>query len=163
MLLAHAGFAVALLGVALTSLLSVHKDVRMGPGDEVTVAGRQFEFLGVNPHQGPNYRADRGTFRVTEDAALLVLQPEKRRYLAGGNVMTEAAIDPGFTRDVYVSLGEPLEEGDWAVRIQVKPFVRWIWLGGLLMAAGGCLAVMDARYRRLRRRGMAPAAEPQTS
>ena len=80
------------------------------------------------------------------------LTPEKRTYLARGNVMTEAAIDPGLTRDIYLSLGEPLEGGAWAVRIQVKPFVRWIWLGGLLMALGGCVAVMDKRYRRLRQR-----------
>mgnify|MGYP001156786317 FL=1 len=152
MSMAHWGFAVALLGVALTSLLSAQKDLRMGPGEEATVAGRQFGFVGVFTHQGPNYVADRGTFRVLEDGELFVLHPEKRRYLSGGNVMTEAAIDAGLMRDVYVSLGEPLEGDDWAVRIQVKPLVRWIWLGGLFMAIGGVVAVLDARYRRLRAR-----------
>ena len=89
---------------------------------------------------------------MLEDGELFVLHPEKRRYLSGGNVMTEAAIDAGLMRDVYVSLGEPLEGDDWAVRIQVKPLVRWIWLGGLFMAIGGVVAVLDARYRRLRAR-----------
>jgi cytochrome c-type biogenesis protein CcmF len=140
------------LGVAFTTQLSVEKDLRMSPGETVTVRGREFEFIGVSAAQGPNYVADRGTFSVTEGAARIALQPEKRRYLAGGNVMTEAAIDAGFTRDLYISLGEPLGGGDWAVRVQVKPFVRWIWLGALLMAFGGALAVFDARYRRLRRR-----------
>jgi cytochrome c-type biogenesis protein CcmF len=98
--------------------------------------------------------AQRGTFAVVEDpdsgsAERIVMQPEKRRYLAGGDVMTEAAIDAGLLRDLYISLGEPLEDGAWAVRVQIKPFVRWIWLGGLMMALGGVLAIMDARYRRL--------------
>ncbi|MDH3641043.1 MAG: heme lyase CcmF/NrfE family subunit [Gammaproteobacteria bacterium] len=152
MLAGHLGFSFALLGVALTTQLSVEKDLRMSPGDVVTVRERVIEFVGVNAAQGPNYVADRGTFSIQEGARRIALQPEKRRYLAGGNVMTEAAIDAGFTRDLYISLGEPLGNGDWAVRVQVKPFVRWIWLGGLLMAFGGTLAVFDARYRRLRKR-----------
>ena len=101
-------------------------------GDEQTVADLRFEFVGTTTVPGPNYVAERGTFSVQEGADRYVMQPEKRRYRAGGNVMTEAAIDPGFTRDVYISLGEPLGAGDWAVRVQIKPFVRWIWLGGLL-------------------------------
>jgi cytochrome c-type biogenesis protein CcmF len=152
MLAGHSGFAFALLGVAFTTQLSVEKDVRMSPGETVTVRDRVFEFVGVSAAQGPNYVADRGMFSVTEGSRRIALQPEKRRYLASGNVMTEAAIDAGFTRDLYISLGEPLGDGDWAVRIQVKPFVRWIWLGALLMALGGVVAVFDARYRRLRRR-----------
>jgi cytochrome c-type biogenesis protein CcmF len=152
MLAGHTGFAFALLGVAFTTQLSVEKDLRMSPGETVTVRDRVFEFVGVSGAQGPNYTAERGMFSVSEGAARIALQPEKRRYLSGGNVMTEAAIDAGFTRDIYISLGEPLGDGDWAVRIQVKPFVRWIWLGGLLMALGGMVAVFDARYRRLRKR-----------
>jgi cytochrome c-type biogenesis protein CcmF len=159
MLLAHGGFAVALLGVALTSLLSTQKDLRMSPGQEQAIDSWQIHFVGVAEHRGPNYVADRGTFRVLDGDTVLLLQPEKRRYLASNSVMTEAAIDPGLTRDVYISLGEPLGNGDWAVRLQIKPFVRWIWLGGLLMALGGAMAVLDARYRRLRQRlgGQLPA------
>ncbi len=152
MVVAHSGFAFALLGVALTTQLSVEKELRMSPGEVVVVRDVAFEFVGMSVVQGPNYTAQRGTFSVSEGSARIVLQPEKRRYLAGGNIMTEAAIDAGFTRDLYIALGEPLGDSDWAVRIQVKPFVRWIWLGGLLMALGGSVAVFDARYRRLRKR-----------
>jgi cytochrome c-type biogenesis protein CcmF len=92
--------------------------------------------------------ADRGTVRVTrEDREVAVLHPEKRLYSVQRSVMTEAGIDAGFTRDLYVALGEPLEDGAWAVRIHVKPYVRWIWLGGLLTGLGGLLAAFDRRYR----------------
>ncbi len=157
MQIAHMGFAVTLLGVALTSQLSEERDLRMVPGETVTVGEVDFRFLGVSRSQGPNYVADRGEFAVLENGQPSRLHPEKRTYLARRNVMTEAAIDPGLRRDLYVSLGEPLENGAWAVRIQVKPFVRWIWLGGLLMAFGGVLAVLDARYRRLRVRAAGKA------
>jgi cytochrome c-type biogenesis protein CcmF len=152
MQLAHVGFAVALIGVALTSQLSVERDLRMSPQDSVELNDIEFTFLGISQVTGANYLADQGEFVVVEDGRRTRLRPEKRTYLARQNVMTEAAIDPGFTRDIYLSLGEPLEGGAWAVRIQVKPFVRWIWLGGLMMALGGCVAVMDKRYRRLRQR-----------
>jgi len=153
---AHVGFAVALAGVAVTSVSSVELDVRMSPGQTTDLGPAEVRFEGVNPRQGPNFVADRGEFLVTEGSREYWLYPEKRRYMAGDNVMTEAAINPGFTRDIYISLGEPLEGGDWAVRLQHKPLVRWIWLGGLLSALGGALAVLDARYRRLRRRAAAP-------
>ena len=152
MSLAHAGFAISLLGVALTHELSVEKDVRLAPGGATVQGGIEFRFLGVIAGPGPNYQAQRGRFEVTDGGRRLHLAPEKRRYLASGSVMTEAAIDPGFFKDIYVSLGEPLDNGDWAVRIHIKPFVRWIWLGALLMAFGGVLAVADKRYRRLRER-----------
>jgi len=152
MLLAHVGFAFTLLGVALTSQLSVEKDLRMSVEDTVEVNGVEFRFLGVNRVSGVNYLADRGEFVVHEGDRRFNMRPEKRTYLARRNVMTEAAIDPGITRDIYLSLGEPLEGGAWAVRVQVKPFVRWIWLGGLMMVIGGCMAVADKRYRRLKQR-----------
>ncbi|MEQ9002098.1 MAG: heme lyase CcmF/NrfE family subunit [Pseudomonadales bacterium] len=163
MLTAHVGFAVALLGVALTSVMSVERDLRMSPGQVLEVSGLTVRFDGVGPRNGPNFIAERGSFVITEDGRDIVLHPEKRRYLAGDNVMTEAAISPGFTRDIYVSLGEPLGNGDWAVRVQHKPFVRWIWLGGLLMAFGGALAVADGRYRRLRRHAADAAVDAGTA
>jgi cytochrome c-type biogenesis protein CcmF len=152
MTVAHLGFSVALLGVALTSQLSTERDLRMASGERMSLDGVAFEFLGISNVKGPNYVAQRGTFGVTENGDTFVMQPEKRSYRSNGSMMTEAAIDAGLFRDIYVSLGEPLGNGDWAVRVQIKPFVRWIWLGGLLMAFGGALAVTDARYRRLRQR-----------
>ena len=150
MSLAHLGFAVSLLGVALTHELSVEKDIRMSPGEQANHGGVEFRFDGVVQAAGPNYRAERGLFEIIDGERRLQLRPEKRRYVVSGSVMTEAAIDPGFFKDIYVSLGEPLDNGDWAVRVYVKPFVRWIWFGALMMALGGVLAVADKRYRRLR-------------
>ncbi len=152
MALAHLGFAVSLLGIALTHELSVEKDIRMLVGESAMHGGVTFRFDGVVDAPGPNYRAQRGLFAVEDGKRRINLAPEKRRYLASGSVMTEAAIDAGFLKDIYVSLGEPLANGDWAVRVYVKPFVRWIWLGAILMALGGVVAVADKRYRRLRRR-----------
>jgi len=150
MQIAHLGFAVTLIGVAITSVLSVERDLRMAPGESTEVGSLSVRFVGVARVSGPNYLADQGEFVMVESGRRYTLRPEKRSYLARQSVMTEAAIDPGLFRDVYISLGEPLEAGAWAVRVQVKPFVRWIWLGGLLMAFGGVLAVMDSRYRRLK-------------
>ncbi len=158
MLAAHLGFAVALFGIALTSELSIERDHRMAPGDVEVLGDMQVTFEGVGTRTGPNFIAQRGSFRIQDGDDVFFLHPEKRRYLARNNVMTEAAIDPGLFRDVYISLGEPLDDHAWAVRVQLKPFVRWIWLGGLIMALGGILAVADARYRRLKRRVAAPAS-----
>ena len=152
MALAHVGFAVSLLGIALTHELSVEKDIRMAAGSSATHGGVTFHFDRVVDAPGPNYRAQRGLFAIEDGERRFGLAPEKRRYFASGSVMTEAAIDAGFFKDIYVSLGEPLANGDWAVRVYVKPFVRWIWFGAVLMALGGVLAVADKRYRRLRRR-----------
>ena len=113
------------------------------------MAGYEFNFSRVNPVVGPNYNAIQAQIKVTKDRYLVAnLFPEKRHYNAGGQVMTEAAIDPALTRDIYVSLGEPLGDDAWALSLQVKPFVRCIWLGGILIAIGGLLAATDRRYRR---------------
>ncbi|WP_237068318.1 heme lyase CcmF/NrfE family subunit [Microbulbifer guangxiensis] len=153
--LAHIGLAVSVLGVALTSVYSVEKDVRMSPGDTHQVAGFDFRFGGVRQVQGPNYRAIEGVLFASRDGKPVAeLHPQKRNYLSGGNTMTEAAIDTGLFRDLYVALGEPLDKanpnGDWAVRLQYKAFVVWIWLGSVLMALGGGIAVADKRYRKVK-------------
>jgi cytochrome c-type biogenesis protein CcmF len=123
----------------------------MSPGDVSDIAGYQFKFEGVSQFPGPNYTANRGRFLVSRDGQqIATLEPEKRTYFVQTMPMTEAAIDWGFTRDLYVSLGEPLGNGDWSLRLYYKPYVRWIWLGGLLMALGGILAITDRRYRTAR-------------
>ncbi|MGI9328469.1 MAG: heme lyase CcmF/NrfE family subunit [Pseudomonadales bacterium] len=159
MAIAHCGFALCLLGAGLTSLLSFERDVRLAPGEAAEVGDYRFAFSGTQQITGANYLANQGEFLVTpKDAGAQApgvrLTPEKRRYMARGSVMTEAAIDAGLFRDLYVSLGEVVDaKADaWAIRIQVKPFVRFIWLGALLMALGGLLAIFDPRYRRLRQR-----------
>jgi cytochrome c-type biogenesis protein CcmF len=161
MTVAHIGVAVFIVGVTLSSAFSIEKDVRMEPDQPLELAGHQFLFQGTQSMRGPNYRADQGLFKVMKDGKqVAVLHPEKRVYLVQRMPMTEAAIDWGFTRDIYVALGEPLSDGAWSVRVYYKPFIRWIWIGGLLMALGGLLSATDKRYRRTRpeRRGVgAPA------
>lgn len=155
MLLGHTGVAVFIIGVTLTSLYNVEKDLRMAPGDTYTVAGYEFTFHGTRDFDIKNYLATRGGFSVrSEEGNFCVdLFPEKRIYRVQNNPMTEAAIDAGFTRDLFIALGEPLgAEGAWAVRIYYKPFIRWIWLGAIIMALGGLVAASDRRYRRLARR-----------
>ncbi len=152
MVVAHLGFAVTLTGATLVSVYKNEQDLRMAPGDEVEVAGMVFRFEGTERVRGPNYLSDQGSFRVFRDGReILFLAPEKRFYPVQESTMTEAAIDAGITRDVFVALGEPLGDDAWAVRIHIKPFVRWIWSGAMLMALGGLLAMSDRRYR-LRRR-----------
>ncbi len=148
--LAHLGVGVFIVGVAMVKGFSIEKDIRMVPGEEFTVSGYTFRFQGVRDATGPNYRSRMGEFEVYSAGRLLGrLHPEKRTYLVQQSPMTEAAIDPGFTRDLYVALGEPLDDqGSWAVRIYFKPYIRWIWLGALLMGFGGLIAATDARYRR---------------
>jgi cytochrome c-type biogenesis protein CcmF len=152
MQVAHIGIAVCALGVGLSSVYDVQKDVRMVPGDRVEVAGYEFTFDSLDFVQGPNYGASRGQISAYKnDRLVAVLHPEKRKYEARNQVMTEAALDAGLTRDLYVSLGEPLKGDAWAIRLHVKPFVRCIWLGGLMIGLGGLLSVMDKRYRRRRK------------
>ena len=148
MILAHCGIAVFIVGVTMVKGFETEQDVRMNVGDHATIGGYTFQFDGAKDLVGPNYIAARGTFRVTKDGHdVTVMYPEKRRYMVQSQTMTEAAIDSGLLRDLYVSLGEPLEAGAWSVRLYHKPFIDWIWGGCLIMAVGGVLAITDRRYR----------------
>jgi len=153
MSLAHIGFAVSIIGVALTSYYSSEKHARMGPGDTISLAGYEFQMQDLRDVPGPNYTATEAVLRVTRDGKeVTMLRSQKRVYKVRGMPMTEAGIDTGLFRDLYFSLGEALDARDWSVRVYHRPFVRWIWLGGLFMALGGLLAVTDRRYRLARRR-----------
>lgn len=146
--LAHLGVAVFIIGVTLVTGYEERKDVRMSVGDTTTVGGYVFRFNGVKNTEGPNYTAARAEVEVSRDGApLRAMYPEKRIYSATRQAMTEADIATGLTRDLYVSLGEPVSGGAWSVSIFYKPFVDWIWGGAALMALGGALAVSDRRYR----------------
>ncbi|AOE49570.1 heme lyase CcmF/NrfE family subunit [Kangiella sediminilitoris] len=152
MLVAHLGVAITVLGVVLTSYYSLEKNIKIKQGETVTVEDFEVEFYDFKNTQGPNYISSSGSFRVFSDGELLTeLHPEKRKYNASRMVMTEADIDAGLFRDIYMAMGEPLEDGAWAVSLYYKPFVRWIWLGSIFMALGGLLAISDKRYREKRR------------
>jgi cytochrome c-type biogenesis protein CcmF len=152
MLLAHLGFAACVTGIVVTSQHAIEHDLKMQPGDTRTLAGYEFRFRELAAVRGPNVVADEARFDVHRDGELVAqLAPQKRRYLASGQVMTEAAIDPGLFRDLYVAMGEPIgDSGAWAIRLHYKPLVRWMWLGAIMMAVGAFSAALDKRYRRQR-------------
>ncbi len=161
---AHLGMAIFIIGVTLVKGYETERDVRMNVGDTVMAGGFEFRFKGVTQTAGPNYTASTGHVLVYQDGRSLgELLPEKRQYNASGMPMTDASIQPGVFRDLYVSLGEPISESDgaWAVRVYIKPFVDWIWAGCLLMGLGGILAVSDRRYRIHKKAVLATA--PQSS
>ncbi len=161
MVVAHLGVAAFCFGVTMVKSYEVERDVKMDIGDSTTVSGYTFTFRGAIPVEGPNYSAMRGLVEVARGGERVTdMRPEKRVYRVQSNPMTEAAISPGFTRDLYVSLGEPVDgSGAWIVRVYVKPFIDWIWGGCLVMALGGLLAATDRRYRQgARARVAGPAA-----
>ena len=149
MTVAHMGIAVFVIGISLTSVYSVEKDVRMSPGDTLDMSGYIFEFHGVKQNQGPNYIAQQAFVTVSyKGEEVAKLEPQKRIYQVRKMPMTEAAIDAGLFRDLFVAIGEPLgEQGAWSMRVYYKSFIRWIWLGALFMAAGGLIAACDRRYK----------------
>ncbi|MBL6901014.1 MAG: heme lyase CcmF/NrfE family subunit [Luminiphilus sp.] len=152
MLTAHFGFALVIIGAVFVTQFSEERDLRMEVGDSITLNDHGFTLQALTVVEGPNYVADRGVFSVAyKGTAFTTLMPEKRRYVASGQIMTEAAIDAGVLRDLYIALGEPLGGGAWSVRVQHKPFIRWIWFGALLIGVGGLTTSFDRRYRRARR------------
>ncbi len=147
---AHIGVIIAVIGVAFTSTLSIERDVALGPNDSVHVQGYDFTVKGFREVKGSNFDATQAEVEISKDGrAVTTLYPEKRNYIISMMPVTEAAIDASLMRDVYVALGEPIAEdsNEWAVRIYVKPLIRWIWLGALIMAFGAVLSILDHRYR----------------
>ena len=147
---AHIGVLIAVIGVAFTSSLSIERDVALGPNDTVNVQGYDFTVKDFKAVKGSNFDGMQAQVEVSKEGRLVTtLFPEKRTYVVSMMPMTEAAIDANLMRDLYVALGEPIAEdsNQWAVRIYVKPLIRWIWLGALIMAFGGLLSLLDKRYR----------------
>jgi cytochrome c-type biogenesis protein CcmF len=155
MQLAHLGVAVFIIGVTLVTGYQSEQDVRMEPGSTVNAGGYEFRFVGATNVFGPNYRAARAEIIVSRNGAEIErMYPEKRRYTATENVMTETAIDNGVFRHLYVSMGEQINASAWSVRIYYKPFVGWIWYGAVLMALGGGVALSDRRYALARKKAL---------
>ena len=152
MLVAHVGVSVFIIGVTCVGGYEKEEDLKMKTGDVTSVAGYSFKLEGFKETKGPNYDSTVGVFSVyNEDEFVRYLNPEKRFYHVQQMLMTEAAIDTGLTRDLYLSLGEPLKDGSWVVRVYYKPFVDWIWGGAFIMALGGLIAILDRRFRATRR------------
>ena len=136
------------LGATVVTQNAVERDIRMAPGDRQSVAGYEFELMEIDRVSGPNFVADQARFSVWQgDRKIGELTPQKRRYTASGQVMTEADIDAGFFRDLFVAMGEPVGDSAWAIRLQYKPLIRWIWLGALLIGFGALTTAFDRRYR----------------
>tara|TARA_R110000851_G_scaffold47521_3_gene115379 strand:+ start:622 stop:2655 length:2034 start_codon:yes stop_codon:yes gene_type:complete len=163
MVLGHVGVAVTIVGVTVVSNYNIERNVRMSPGTTVEVAGYQFTMTELTERRGANFLADTSILQVQrgDSGSSFTMRPEKRLYLATGMPMTQVALRPGLFRDLYVAMGENLGDGSWAMRVQYKPFVRWLWLGALLMAFGGVLAVLDKRYRRTASTREAPKVASQ--
>ena len=162
MVVAHVGVGIFIVGVTMVRGYETEQDVKMSIGDHLEVSGYRFTFRGVSEITGPNYVAARGDIEVRQgaDGTPFTMAPEKRMYKVQQMPMTEAAIDTGLTRDLYVSLGEALDEKTWTVRVYHKPFVDWIWGGAFVMALGGLLALTDRRYRVAVRREQPEQAPP---
>jgi cytochrome c-type biogenesis protein CcmF len=156
---------VFVLGVTLVRGYQTEQDVELRPGQSLPLGRYEVRFEGVTRVRGPNYDAMAGKFTLQKGgASVATMSTEKRLYRVQQNPMTEAAIDRGFTRDVYIALGEDLGNGAWTARLYLKPFINWIWIGALLMALGGLLAASDRRYRiRLRESAPDPAPAPEAA
>jgi len=150
MMTAHIGIGIFILGVVFTSSFSDEKETSVAMGEKVELAGYTFVLEKVSAVEGPNYQAMRGDVNVTKQGSpVVMLYPEKRIYTVQRNPMTEPGIQTGVFRDLYVSLGEPINDNEWGFRIYYRPFIQWVWIGALLMSIGGLLGATDKRYRTL--------------
>ena len=148
MSIGHAGFAVLVIGITMTQNYSIERDVKLSVGESIAFEHYDFHFDDVKDLQGQNYTGTVGVFTITNDGKYVsTMKAEKRIYTVQRMPMTEAAIDAGVTRDLYIAMGEMLPDGGWAVRIYYKPFIRWIWFGPLMMGFAGIIMMMDRRYR----------------
>ena len=162
MVLGHLGLAMVMAGATVVSNYGIERDVRMQPGDRAMVGDYEIVFTDIGERRGPNFTAQYGSFNVYLDGEIVTdLHPEKRQYPVGMSVMTEADIDAGLFRDIFVAIAERISDDAWAIRLQYKPLVRWLWLGSLVMAIGGFLAIADKRYRiRVRDEEAVKSGEP---
>lgn len=158
MVLAHCGVAATVIGIAVSTNYGVQDDVRMAPGSKVDLVGYSVEFISQSPLHGPNFNGTTTQFKIDYQGSVHYISPQKRIYTIGQMAMTESAIDVTPFRDIYVALGEPLDDNSWSVRLYYKPLVRWIWGGGFMILAGGFLALTDRRYYQ-KRKVMAPQVQ----
>ena len=146
--LAHAGLGVTFFGVAAIGAWAVEDIRAVRPGESFAVGPYTLTLASVEASRGPNYTAETAAVAVSRGGrTVALLHPEKRVYPVQGMATTEAAIDRGLTRDLYVALGDPQSGGAHALRTYIKPFANWIWGGALMMALGGVASLTDRRHR----------------
>jgi len=158
---AHFGVGMFIIGVSVVSAFNIESDMAMRPGETLEVAGHTFELRELRDVEGPNYAAVEGLIEIRRDGDFIAeIRPQKRQYLVQKNWMTEAGIQVNWNKDLFIALGDQLGNNTWSVRIQYKPMIRFIWLGALVMALGGLIAISDRRYRSpARARSSAASAE----
>jgi len=148
MSVAHLGMGFFVLGVTIVSAFGIESDRALRPGETIEVAGYEFEMRELRNVEGPNFSAIEAEIEIRKGGDFVAtLRPQKRQYLVQKNWMTEAGIRAGLDKDLFVALGDQLGNGGWSVRIQYKPMIRFIWLGAMIMALGGLIAMTDRRYR----------------
>jgi cytochrome c-type biogenesis protein CcmF len=148
MSIAHIGVGMFAIGASGVESYKIEKDVALKPGGSFLIAGYNFRFVNAVDVKGPNYDAVEALMEVTRGGKpVAILKPQKRHYWVQQTDNSQAAISVGWSRDLFVAMGNPLGEGAWSMRIQYKPLVRYIWLGALVMAIGGFTAATDRRYR----------------
>jgi cytochrome c-type biogenesis protein CcmF len=150
MSLAHFGVGVLVAGVTASSVWQSEAILVMRPGQSAELAGYRFTLERLDDRQGPNYVMRRAVVDVTRDGSpVATLAPEKRYYPVEGQPTSEAGIDMGFWRDLYVVLGDPAEGalGAHTMRIYVNPLVMWIWGGVAIMGVAGLISLTDRRHR----------------
>lgn len=160
MILAHCGVAVSVIGIAISTAYGVQDDVQLAPGKSIDLVGYTIDFIKQSALNGPNYTGTTTEFKISHAGRSKIIYPEKRLYTIGQMPMTESAIDVTPFRDIYVALGEPLNDKAWSVRVYYKPLVRWIWAGGFIILAGGFLALTDRRYYQRKQRAAAARELP---
>jgi cytochrome c-type biogenesis protein CcmF len=147
MIIAHIGIGIMVLGITLNKSYSEERQVKMLPGETISIANNQFTLSSLNEIKGANYQSILATFTVREHHSIEILTAEQRIYRSHDQTLSHPGILVNIWRDLYLALGAPLPDGGWSVRIYVKPFVRWIWFGGLLLLVGGLLALITPRKK----------------
>ena len=145
---AHTGMAILIIGVGVVSSYSLEKEIILSPGDSTQFSDQTINFQSIDDLLGPNYTSKSAVVSFDDGAELSNIVTEKRTYLPSGQITTEAGIQADLFKDLYVSIGDNLQSNIWSFKVQIKPFIRWIWLGALLIAIGSFLAGVRQFKRR---------------
>ena len=144
---AHVGMAILVLGVGVVTSYSIEKELILTPGDEFEFGDQKITFQSIEDTLGPNYFSKSANIIFEDEKDISSVVTEKRTYTPSGQLTTEAGIVTELFQDLYISMGDNLEADIWSFKVQIKPFIRWIWLGALLIAIGSMLAGLNRIQR----------------